>query len=654
MAGWKDNWEDQWQQLLQEADRQIRKTEQMINRLDGQTYRDEPIRKPSGSSRKRQKEQLPAKLQEFLKTFRNGRHSASTGFYALLYPRQSYRTYEDPGKRFIRQAQFMADYEDDVPYTDPAETIFWPTYDDFDVPQLRGYFTWRTRLRRGEVPDAPLSFQYLYIYELLNQVGTDSVEDGYRRLQQFMEHYGSQKGGIGLNLQEWLFDYVLYYHMDVALLWDAQQVIYDNALSVLLHMEEHTEQEVVDAASLLGTYNAKKSKFAKAYPELFANVTCRVLRKFVDYYARHRKNGFWESLFGVQGNYSYEIFSRAVFYDWRRQEPERSEDFICEVDPMRTYRCKKGRWSCQGYFSIERSKLLGQILRAVDSNLREVYAYPDTIQNRLDIKYMRSMIDHEVLAYYKEKRKEEQQREEAERKAREAAEAAERERLRLEEERKAHEVHLDLGKLDEIRRAAAVTQQRLMTEEDLAELAALDSEGSISSNTVSRSNKDDFLQNSNTQAYIDTGENQYSANHDRMDAGNREQKTSNSLTTVQELETTNSIDLQQVSDHPITNMIKAGNDTNRQQALDYIAADTDATRDHAGLPYEQWLLLHSLLYGGDYMTYFREHKLLLSVVAEAVNEHFFDEIGDSVIEFDGEDPVLVEDYRDDLTERIQA
>ena len=39
---------------------------------------------------------------------------------------------------------------------------------------------------------------------------------------------------------------------------------------------------------------------------------------------------------------------------------------------------------------------------------------------------------------------------------------------------------------------------------------------------------------------------------------------------------------------------------------------------------------------------------MASVVADTINEAMYDEIGDSVVECDGDDLTLVEDYREDL------
>lgn len=61
-------------------------------------------------------------------------------------------------------------------------------------------------------------------------------------------------------------------------------------------------------------------------------------------------------------------------------------------------------------------------------------------------------------------------------------------------------------------------------------------------------------------------------------------------------------------------------------------------------------LLKALLDGRPYEDYFREKHLRLSITADKVNEIMMEVIGDTVIEFDGEKPELVEDYEEDVRE----
>lgn len=91
---------------------------------------------------------------------------------------------------------------------------YYPTYQSLTDPELRGYFSWRTKLRRGDVQKTSLSYAFLYIYELLNQIGVTDPVDGYQKLKNFQSVYGGLDGGILPHLNRWLVDYVIYYGLD--------------------------------------------------------------------------------------------------------------------------------------------------------------------------------------------------------------------------------------------------------------------------------------------------------------------------------------------------------------------------------------------------------------------------------------------------------
>lgn len=59
-------------------------------------------------------------------------------------------------------------------------------------------------------------------------------------------------------------------------------------------------------------------------------------------------------------------------------------------------------------------------------------------------------------------------------------------------------------------------------------------------------------------------------------------------------------------------------------------------------------ILEALLTGKSAQPLIREHRLLASVVTDAINEALFDEIGDNAMECNGDSIALVEDYREDV------
>ena len=55
-----------------------------------------------------------------------------------------------------------------------------------------------------------------------------------------------------------------------------------------------------------------------------------------------------------------------------------------------------------------------------------------------------------------------------------------------------------------------------------------------------------------------------------------------------------------------------------------------------------------LIEGGAWKEYLREQHLFASVIVDSVNEKLYDEIGDTVLEMDGDVPQIVEDYIEEL------
>ena len=73
-----------------------------------------------------------------------------------------------------------------------------------------------------------------------------------------------------------------------------------------------------------------------------------------------------------------------------------------------------------------------------------------------------------------------------------------------------------------------------------------------------------------------------------------------------------------------------------------------STENEAGLEENEFRFLYMLLYGGDYVSFVSEKRLMMSVLVDSVNEKLYEILCDTAIEFDGETPILVSDYIDEL------
>ena len=338
---------------------------------------------------------------------------------------------------FIKQGKLLAAYEDDYVY-DRRVTHYFPTYQSLTNPELRGYFSWRTKLRRGNLQKTSLTYAFLYIYELLNQIGVADPVDGYRKLTEFRDAYGALDDGILPYLNLWLMDYVVYYNLDAGLLADTPQVRFNRGIAVLDSIQSRGDEEVIRAVKQLSPKWLERSKFYREYREDCDTVIVRVLRRMSAHYNARCKKTMVEQYFGSFSQYRVILFDAAVFHE---RQVEGSRQYM--VDENYIYRCRNGLWSVQKYNCLPHSNgKLGDVLKAIDGVMRECYGYGRPIQYKLDTKWILKIIQEEARNLLTEKK------------------AAEEKKITI-----------DYSRLARIRSDAAVTRDRLMVEEEAEEEA---------------------------------------------------------------------------------------------------------------------------------------------------------------------------------------
>jgi len=336
---------------------------------------------------------------------------------------------------FLKQAKLLVNYEDDYRF-EGSVLRYYPTYQSLTDQELRGYFSWRTAMRRGTLERTSLTFAFLYIYELLNQVGTGSPLDGYFKLTAFRDAYGQLDQGILPYLNKWLTDYVIYYGLDAGLLDDSAQVILDRSITVLDLIQEQPEAKVIFALKQLAPKWLSRSKFYGENPADCDTVIVRVLRRVSDHYAKHTKKSMAEQFFGKRTQYQVHLFDSAVFCDLLKK---RSCEFV--LDEQCVYRCEGGLWTVTRYPCTPTSvRKLEDLIKAIDALMREAYGYKHPVKYETQTKWLIKVIHEEVQSLLEEKK------------------AAQAKRITI-----------DYAQLDKIRHEAAVTQEKLTVEEELEE-----------------------------------------------------------------------------------------------------------------------------------------------------------------------------------------
>ena len=568
---------------------------------------------------------------------------------------------------FYRQARFMEDFEDDCPYHGRF-TSYYPTYNDMSDQQLRGYFTWRAAVRRGDVQQTCLSFAYIYLYELICGIGVASPEDGFARMKAFWLAYRPFEPALDRYARTWLHDYVVYHGLDPALLADDPAVAADAALVDLLRAsapfdpalaglldlvradaapsapgatrrgrrpalplppDQELEDRLIDALAAVSTYRIKSSRLWREHPEDLRHVACAVYVRMLDYYRRNRTRGFIETSFGEEAEMSYTMFGSAVFF-----EEHRHPDAVYVLDPVRSYRCRKGYWTCRRiYGGRDKSRAFGSLAKAVDARLRERMEFEPRLKEQKVPKYLAKIIDREIDDW-----------------------------LAWKEAHAPRRIEIDLGSLERIRSAAAVTREALLIDEERDDAAVPDGMEAVA----------DPLDRGSTEApdaprregpapmrpAMHTGASAIGAapstRHHPLDEGapgwTGGAKPPRSAGSVASPGTD--------PDEPghvqaaATSAIGPAGGTTAPQAPSLGRATPGAPAAQGGTlsPAEE-AFLRALLLGEAPVA---PPGTSADMLVDAINEKLFDLVGDTVIEFGPEGPRLIEDYADDIREVISA
>lgn len=542
---------------------------------------------------------------------------------------------------FVRQAEFMADFEDDCPYQGDFKAYF-PTYGSLNDRQLRGYFTWRTRVRSGEVQAAPASFAYLYLYELIAGIGYGEAVEGLRLMRRFCDAFSAHDRAILRLGGVWVQDFAVYHGLPADLLGDTRSVRHDRALVALrnateaargarernaaglgrrgpkglpLPAQDGLECTLLESLDELSTYRIRSGRLYREAPGAVAHVAGSVWLRLADHYARSRKSDIIESMFGSTSELPYTMFASAVFFD-----PLPHPDSDYELDPVHRYRCRNGLWTCERVHGAGgRSAKLGSVLRAVDGRLRAGIGFGHPLKEEKVPKYLAAIIDAEVAAW-----------------------------TAWQEAHAPRRIAIDLSRLAGIRQTAAATREALLVDEEregtgtMLDVACRDSPSPDREANGSEAGARPGRESTEAEAGAPIGSSAPSPATDPAASGAHAPASERDLSAAcrDRLVAAERID-------GATEQKGASARAGDPRAGDAAENDTDGDGRRASF-------LHALLERDQERAsrVAREAGTTVDLLADAVNEALFDAIGDTAVEFDANGPHIVEDYRKDIEELL--
>lgn len=480
---------------------------------DSREYSDEPIIRRASEIKK---PSVPAKIKEMRR---------------IAHTREAH--WKTSAWLFYQQGTFMADYTDDYEY-ERVFTMFMPTYSDLDTEQLRGYFTWRTRFRRGELFPAPTPFLQLYAQEIINQIGISSAGEGFELLMKIQQEYTNCPSIVN----KWISDYAIYYQLPEEYLNRCREFDSDKYFISIMNCAETDDDSLYEAICALSGYNIENSKFCKEYPLEYREAIVRIIRSLSLFQEKHRKKSLCETLFGKKSDTYQRIFDYAVFY-----EKNKRSRCTVTVNSVRSYQLNGSAFCiCNKFDNVKSSKKLSLIAKETDRLLREAFNFKSKLKAQDIPKITLNIIENEINEVI-----------------------AERERAAA--EKKAREIVIDVSQLSKIRSDADIVRDKLIVEEE----------------------EDIFPEPA-------------------------------------------AVICEEAAETPE----ESGSETN----VCLLTAEENG-------------FLQALLSGSDIKAYSAGKGVLLSVLADGINEKLFDIFADNVIDFADDCPVILEDYFDDVKEMYE-
>ncbi|MBO5231763.1 MAG: TerB N-terminal domain-containing protein [Clostridia bacterium] len=433
------------------------------------------------------------------------------------------------GEIFYKQAKLMEHFEDDFDY-DGIFARSFPTYRLMNDQQLRGYFSFRTKVRRGDIKKSCTSFAYVYCYELLHGIGVADAADGYNKLLEFCKTYSAIDTMFGDCYIQWLNDYVVYNNLDKNLLKNISSSDFDESLGVISNPFNVDDEKLFAALDSLSAYHYHSSKAYKTAPDDMKLLTCNVFRAVMEYYNKNRQKGFIETAFGRIMSGPYIMFKAAIFYDYKKYS-----HYSYKISETLSYSCKQGHWSRERFFGYRsENKELGNLFKNIDAAYRSFLGVKPVIKRVVENKIYTNIIQNEIIKLNE-----------------------------IKKQRQFDSVKIDFSKLSEIRVASEATRDKLIVDDEPEE-------------------------NIDVVAFTE----------------------------------------------PIIN--EAEKQTNQ------------STTEKLGLDETALLFLTALLKGEEYIAELKNRGIMVSVLADRINDSLFELFGDTVIEFDGDSPSVIEDYADEL------
>ena len=560
--------------------------------------------------------------------------------------------FEKKSRAFFEQARFTADYEEEVPGPGapdpcwPVQRHNLPAYQELNIYELSSYFRWRTQIRQllrdgvEEKKDWPAvcsDFAYILLFELINRIRPGSPEEGLKQIIALNRIYAGSLSWPSSHVHWWIQDYILCYEMspDYAAEYFRDTIYSSRTVNALADPFAATDKEILAAVDMYSAYHLNRSGLREQFPAETEEATAAVVRALADYYTEkvqgsskesarsrssmetdpagsadssgnaaadppRRHDGLAVKIFGQRSEWPRQIFRGALF------DPSQIDDHRYVLSPSRQFHFLKGKCYYDSFpadVSSEGKQFLGSLIRETDRRLRIALAFGRPLKEAQLDPGTAPVIQQQIDLFLARKK-----------------------------EREKPVLQVDFSRLSGIRADSDYTAGQLLRGmEDVGEEAEQQRKFSPSEPADENALRPDF----SDERFSDAAAPQ---------------------TEFAEERPADPVIQQPVISGSIPVKPKLSQDASASAAVPRPQSADESFRQDCpmGMTEEEYRLLTMILAGENPEEYLRSRRLLQSVLVDSINEKFYDEIGDSVLEEGDSGPEIIADYREELEEIINS
>lgn len=278
---------------------------------------------------------------------------------------------------FIKQAEFMENFTDNEVEWMPFEA-YYPAYDKMSDGQLRTYFSWRTKCRKGEICNISPAYVFCYIYELLNGIGTNNPEDTMQKMISLWTSCREFANTLDGYMCRWLRDYYIINNKEISTPFseyrDSFPISYYSFDVELFNKMMTFEWKSLKAVEMFSSFKITDGQFYRSgNKKIIEECSCFVLKEVSNYFKNEgtdlRKLFSAKRREAIHSFYSGAIHAPIHFYETK-----------VELDEIQTFKYNGNTYKLE-YLDVSKYRaVVGYILKLIEVNIRKHFGHKKTLQ----------------------------------------------------------------------------------------------------------------------------------------------------------------------------------------------------------------------------------------------------------------------------------